>query len=901
MAAPSTIDEFVELIRKSGVVDEKRLTGYLDKQRSDNALPGEVGKLAGLMVRDGILTHFQAEQFLLGKWRRFTIGKYKVLERLGAGGMGSVYLCEHRVMRHRVAVKVLPTAKAESQESSALERFYREARAVAALNHPNIVRAFDIDQDEKLHFLVMEYIDGASLQEIVKRHGPLDIYRAAHYIAQAAMGLAHAHQTAQLVHRDIKPGNILVDRNGVVKVLDMGLARFFNDEESLITKKYDENVLGTADYLAPEQALDSHNVDVRADIYSLGATFYFCLTGNTPFNEGTVAQKLIWHQTRQPKPVQSLRGDVPDEMAAIIDRMMAKEPAKRYSNPAEIAQDLVPWTQHPIDPPPEKEMPRLSPAATGLSSSNALNQGSSAAPGSAPASTPGSGARKWEVGPTSPSPSSNRPAQGSLPTAPRIPAGSAAKVTGPAATPNPARAKQAPAGATAQAAVPPAAKLRTTSSGRDAVPEANPNLTWEALAPETPDPTAHLDTAPQTPLKRPKSSVILRKSKPQEFPWKIVGLVSLGAVLLLLTIWAVLRGPSRATDASSKSERQANPLYVTKSADQPNSYRTLREAYNRAGDGDRIVVLDDLEESLILEDARRPKDVTIEAGNPNQRVRWFCPAKERRFIVLSNLQGFCLKGFALDGRECVNDLITISGACPRLVLADLQLQGCKEQALVFWNCTGKSDKERIELKRLRFTTAADVRAALVFNVNPNVIPECNDQIDVAECRFEGPYNAAVRLAGPALNVNLHRNRFYGSKTALLYTRGAPRHQIQLTLDSNTFCDIHKTCLQFEGMPLSDRDNRVVVKNNLFFRVARLGEMDEGERLNEKDLVFQFITNVRDGGSKEGNLPVAPGPFPAQFSLDTDLAHDGTFLRYPKTSPLIRAGLDHQPVGVPPEN
>src|SRR6516225_9728540 len=107
MAAPSTIDEFVELIRKSGVVDEKRLTGYLDKQRSDNALPGEVGKLAGLMVRDGILTHFQAEQFLLGKWRRFTIGKYKVLERLGAGGMGSVYLCEHRVMRHRVAVKVL--------------------------------------------------------------------------------------------------------------------------------------------------------------------------------------------------------------------------------------------------------------------------------------------------------------------------------------------------------------------------------------------------------------------------------------------------------------------------------------------------------------------------------------------------------------------------------------------------------------------------------------------------------------------------------------------------------------------------------------------------------------------------------------------------------------------------
>ena len=269
--------------------------------RATQALPNEPGRLAGLLVRDGVLTHFQAEQFLQGKWRRFTIGKYKVLERLGSGGMGSVYLCEHKLMRRRVAVKVLPTAKAE--DTSSLERFYREARAVAALDHPNIVRAYDIDQDDKLHFLVMEHVDGSSLQEIVKKAGPMDVLRACHYMRQAALGLQHAHETAGLVHRDIKPGNILVDRNGIVKVLDMGLARFFHDEEDMLTKKYDENVLGTADYLAPEQALDSHAVDIRADIYSLGATFYFCLTGRTPFAEGTVAQKLIWHQTRQPKPI----------------------------------------------------------------------------------------------------------------------------------------------------------------------------------------------------------------------------------------------------------------------------------------------------------------------------------------------------------------------------------------------------------------------------------------------------------------------------------------------------------------------------------------------------------------------------------------------------------------------
>src|SRR5688572_9383311 len=253
MPAPASSTEFVDLVRKSGVVEEKRLDAFLEKMRATNALPSEAGKLAGLMVAEGLLTHFQAQQIMQGKWKRFTIGKYKVLEQLGSGGMGSVYLCEHMLMRRRVAVKVLPTAKADDPAS--LERFYREARAVAALDHPNIVRAYDIDQSEKLHFLVMEYVDGASLQEIIKKAGAMDPIRAAHYIRQSALGLQNAHEQASIVHRDIKPGNILVDRNGIVKVLDMGLARFFKDTEDNLTEKYDETTLGTADYLAPEQAL----------------------------------------------------------------------------------------------------------------------------------------------------------------------------------------------------------------------------------------------------------------------------------------------------------------------------------------------------------------------------------------------------------------------------------------------------------------------------------------------------------------------------------------------------------------------------------------------------------------------------------------------------------------------
>jgi eukaryotic-like serine/threonine-protein kinase len=363
MPAPSTVAELLELVQKSSVVEPTRLTAYIDQLRDRGALPTEPKPLAALMIRDALLTYFQADQMLQGKWRGFFIGKYKILEKLGSGGMGQVYLGEHKVMRRKVAVKVLPTAKAK--DKSSLERFHREARAVAALDHPNLVRAFDIDEDKELHYLVMEYVDGASLQEIVKKAGPLEPTRACHYIYYAALGLQYAYEVAELVHRDVKPGNIMVDRQGAVKLLDMGLARFFNDETDILTKKYDETVLGTADYLSPEQATDSHEVDIRADIYSLGATFYFLLAGNPPFVEGSIAQKLIWHQTRQPKPIRLLRPQVPERVATIIERMMQKDPAARYQTPAELAGALAPFVQTAIPPPCDAEMPQLCPAAGG--------------------------------------------------------------------------------------------------------------------------------------------------------------------------------------------------------------------------------------------------------------------------------------------------------------------------------------------------------------------------------------------------------------------------------------------------------------------------------------------------------------------------------------------------------
>jgi serine/threonine protein kinase len=383
MRAPSTGTEFLELVRKSRVVDRDSLDAYLDRLASAGSLPAGPRPLARALERRGLLTRFQADQLLAGKWRRFIINhKYKLLERLGSGGMSNVYLCEHLAMRRRLAIKVLPAPLAEMP--GVLERFYREARAVAALDHPNIVRAHDIDHDGRLHFIVMEYVDGASLHQIVKEHGPLDIQRAAHYTAHAAAGLQHAHEVG-LVHRDVKPGNILVDRTGRVKLLDMGLARFFLDEQDDLTRQQESQlVLGTADYLAPEQALDSHGVDIRADIYSLGVTFYFVLTGVSPFRGGSLAQKLIRHQVMQPDPIRSLRPEVPEELAAVLARMMAKDPARRHQCPAEVVEELAPWTRTPIAPPPAREMPQLSLAAQGAGRSDSsarLTRHAAARPG----------------------------------------------------------------------------------------------------------------------------------------------------------------------------------------------------------------------------------------------------------------------------------------------------------------------------------------------------------------------------------------------------------------------------------------------------------------------------------------------------------------------------------------
>ncbi len=373
MPAPATTVAFLDVVRKSGLVSAERLAPLLRKYPDPTDEP--ISKLADELVRSGSLTFFQSKQLQQGRYKRFQIAdKYRLLELLGVGGMGAVYLCEHEFMKRLVAVKVLPVDKIAS-DPTALQRFYREARAVAAVNHPNIVHAYDIDKFDGVHFLVMEYVDGSSLQDVLARYGgrkrQFDPVRAAHYIAQAAAGLQHAADIG-LMHRDIKPGNLLLDRSGVVKVLDLGLARFFDHRHDGLTERFDDKcVLGTADYLAPEQ-VNNDNVDVRADVYGLGGTLYFLLTGSSPFPDGTVAQKLVAAQTQKPKPISTFRSDVPPKLVAVVDRMMAKNPADRYQNMGEVMDALAPWTALPITLPLDQEMPDLSPAVLERMTANPL-------------------------------------------------------------------------------------------------------------------------------------------------------------------------------------------------------------------------------------------------------------------------------------------------------------------------------------------------------------------------------------------------------------------------------------------------------------------------------------------------------------------------------------------------
>ena len=334
-------EKLVELIEKSQLAEEGTFAKALDEIRAANSgeLP-DAEVLAKELQKHDIVTKWHCDKLLQGKYKGFFLGKHKLLGHIGTGGMSSVYLAEHTKMRDLRAVKVLPQSKLG--KSSYLARFQQEAKAIASLNHPNIVRAHDIDNQGDTHYIVMEYVDGDDLQTIVKEKGPLSFEKVADYTAQAARGLQHAHDVG-LIHRDVKPANVLINSAGKVKLLDLGLALFADDEEASLTIDFNDKVLGTADYLAPEQALNSHGVDHRADLYGLGCTMYFLLTGNPPFPEGTIAQRIAKHQKEMPREIRKIRPSCPGELEGICWKMMQKDPKFRYASATQAAEVLETW------------------------------------------------------------------------------------------------------------------------------------------------------------------------------------------------------------------------------------------------------------------------------------------------------------------------------------------------------------------------------------------------------------------------------------------------------------------------------------------------------------------------------------------------------------------------------
>ena len=327
---------------EAAIVDEA--VALVRAEAANNASPpGETDdeRLADKLVELGHLNRWQAGQLLRGRVR-FTLGPYRIIDALGQGGMGQVFKGEHTVMKRLVAVKVLPRQKSTPD---AMARFRREIQAQAQLDHPNLVRALDAGHDGNVDYLVTEYVRGADLRRIVRTQGKMGMAEAASIIWQAAHGLAHAHAKG-LIHRDIKPGNLLVTPEGLTKISDLGLVGFFTDEGR--TDLEGRKIVGTADYLSPEQITSPESLTPASDIYSLGCTLYYAVTGKVPYPGGSVRDKARAHLNSQPLDPRRLNPTLDDEFVDLIADMMAKDVTMRIQTAEEVIARIAPWVRVPV-------------------------------------------------------------------------------------------------------------------------------------------------------------------------------------------------------------------------------------------------------------------------------------------------------------------------------------------------------------------------------------------------------------------------------------------------------------------------------------------------------------------------------------------------------------------------
>ncbi len=847
MPAPSTAEELIALVRKSALISGARLDDYLGKRQATPTDDGTPLAQAQAMVIDGILTKYQAEQLLMGRWRNFLIaGKYKLLERIGKGGMAMVFLCEHQVMKRLVALKILPMAHGQDREL--LGRFHREARALSQLRHPNIVGAHDVDHADKIHFLVMEYVDGGDLDLIVRRAGPLAYDRAAHYIRQAAFGLQHAHE-AGLVHRDVKPGNLLVDRAGTVKLLDLGLARIFHETtDDLTTGRDVTTLLGTVDYLAPEQALNSHDVDIRVDIYGLGATFYFLLTGKGLFEDGTVAQKLSWHVHRPPHPIAEVRPDVPAGLVAVIDKMLAKRPEDRYQAPEEVVDALTPWTLDPIPPPTDAELPRLSRAARGAGPPSTLQRG----------------------------PASGRIALSKDPTPPESPSRPTLVIPSPLAPASPPVEATEPDLATL-AIVPPPPRRRPWRRLASVAAVAGSLIAlggvgWWALMGSS---AIQGGRMPFSGTRPGAGSTIDRDAPPGD--------------------------PDRGEAEDIPPDRPGDAtIEVVSGAGAGKSYPTLREALHSAQAGDRVIVRGSLiREAVELSNASGSlKDLILEGVNPRGGpVRWRGPrdlSPGRALLAVSAFEGLRLRNFWFDGQGRISELIRLVGPAGGTILEGLRLHDATRAGLVLRGWSGDPGRPAI-LRGLRFATSDEAEAAVLIESDPDRPEEALRSVQVRSCRFVGPYLSAIQVAGPVDGLEVERCRFFRATDGLRYRRNAARTPLRVRLSHNIFADLQRG-LHFETTPPA-ASSEVTLANNVFSSTPRLAMLDGVSVLQPARTAGRWIWT--DESTKGPSIPPGERDFRKTFDLASgptaatlNIGCDETFTAWINGSEVFASPGDH---------
>lgn len=850
MAVPDTTEAFLNLVKQSGLVELPRLQEYVKERLSSGGIPASARRIAQEMLSDGLLTKFQAEQVLMGHYRKFEVtGKYRLLERIGEGGAAAVYLCEHLVLKRPVALKILPSWKTKSPEIVA--RFLREARAAAMVDHPNIVRVHDVEAADQNYFLVTEFVDGPNLEVLVEATGPLAPARAARYIHEAALALQHAHEVG-LVHRDVKPSNLLVDQAGHVKLLDLGLVKLTQMDDGLTQSLDGKAVLGTIDFQAPEQAVDSSDVDIRADIYSLGASFFFLLTGQVVFPEGTVAQKLSWHQQRTPPALRDLRPEVPERIARIVARMLAKDPRDRFQEPGQIADALGPWAQGPPQPLEEFELPRTSRAARTFLANWAARGSQRLTP---------------------------IPALARRPTPPRIPL---------LDRPTPPRfGRTRPTRRT----------LAIAALGTVPILASIAFATWPARHPYR---STGTDVRKQAIEPVPISDPVPRI------------LASTRVPLLEELVTGDVPGPN--DPAATVSIRLV-------SANRPvRPSGTIQAAIDQAEPGDRIEVQGTrLRESVNW--LHRP-GVTLASANPNREPIVWEPAgivgEERCCLRIQGSEDATIQGFQMLGDDRAPTLIRVVGACPGLLLEDLEFQGSLRPLALRATC-GSIDRPEV-LHRLRFDRPGG--SAIVLESGSDDPDQPIGSVRVDLCRFEGPSPSAIRVEAPTEAVEIRRCRFFRLDDGVLLADEAERAPVDLAIVGNTFHQVRRG-LRFELTPHPGCN--LIVRNNLFVKTDVLAQIDG--LANQPDgfgaplgwpwdrttwdsisvvsepvcSVIQIETdgNVRDEISGEGvpNLSTTRTVV-RDRSLPTSPTDDSRFLRYSRRHPLFRAGVEGQPVGLP---